>query len=103
MAYVSIQWAKQAAAAIKYVLKDRGERDVTSTSGCSQDTAINDFAAVRAEHNNRGGNQALHIIQSFAPDESIKHDPEMFNSIGQKLAEANFPGHQRQCRRFVLP
>lgn len=94
MAYVSIEWAKDAAAPLKYVLKSRGERDVTDTEGCSPATAIADFKAVRREHNNEGGNQALLVLQSFSPEDSVRHTPEALNSIGRKLAEANFEGHQ---------
>ncbi|MEW6055357.1 MAG: relaxase/mobilization nuclease domain-containing protein [Bdellovibrionota bacterium] len=94
MAYVSIEWSKNAAAELKYVLKERGDRDVTSTSGCRVENAIDDFESVRQEHRNNGGNQALHIVQSFSSSDSQKLAPDEYNAIGKKLAEENFPGHQ---------
>ncbi len=94
MAYVSIEWAKSADSDLKYVLKERGAQDVTDSSGCSIDTAATDFESVRQEHGKTGGNQALHVVQSFARGDSPRLSPEQFNAMGKKLAEENFPGHQ---------
>ena len=98
MAYVSIQWGKSAAQELKYVLKERGDQDVTDSSGCSIENAATDFESVRNEHGKNGGNQALHIVQSFSPKDSQKLSPEEFNSMGRALAEENFPGHQYVVR-----
>ncbi len=94
MAYVSIEWAKSAARELKYVLKERGAQDITDASGCGVETAQADFESVRQEYNKNGGNQALHIVQSFNHTDSQKLAPDQFNAIGKEFAEENFPGHQ---------
>lgn len=94
MAYVSIRWGKSASYHLNYALKDRAQGDVTSTHDCNVETAIEDFAAVRAEHNQDSDNQILHVMQSFSPNDSKKLTPVEFNDIGRSLALKLFEGHQ---------
>ncbi len=94
MAVVSIRWSKNAASQLRYIQKERGDQDVSQSSDCSLETAVQDFESVRKEHRNEGGNQALHIVQSFSEEDSRNSSPEQLNSMGRKLAEENFKGHQ---------
>lgn len=94
MAVVSIRWSKNAASQLKYVQKERGAQDVSQASDCNLETAAQDFESVRKEHRNEDGNQALHIVQSFSAADSQSSIPEQLNSIGRKLADENFKGHQ---------
>jgi Relaxase/Mobilisation nuclease domain len=94
MAYVSIRWGKNSAHHLNYVLKDRAENDVTYAHDCSVETAVADFGAVRAEHNQNDGNHVLHVMQSFSPLDSRRLEPDDFNAIGRRLALQTFPDHQ---------
>ena len=94
MAYVSIRWGKNAAHHVNYALKDRAPDDATCAHDCSIETATADFEAVHAEHNQEGGNQVLHVMQSFSPNDSRGKSSEEFNALGKSFALENFPGHQ---------
>lgn len=94
MAVVSIKWSKDASAHLKYVQRERGEDDVTSSRDCSVETAQDDFEGVRNEHRVNSGNQTLHIVQSFSPKDSQSSTPEQLHTIGIELAEGQFKGHQ---------
>ncbi len=94
MAVVSIKWSKDASAYLKYVQRERGEDDITSSSDCSVENAQSDFENVRKEHRNEKGNQTLHIVQSFSPEDSQNSTPEQLHAVGISLAEENFKGHQ---------
>lgn len=94
MAHVSIRWSKDSASHLKYVQKERGSRDVTYASDCNLETAAQDFENIRKEHRNESGNQTLHVVQAFSPEDSQRLSPEEINLIGRKLAEENFKGHQ---------
>lgn len=94
MAYVSIRWGRSSPYHLNYALKDRAPNDATFAHDCSPETAIADFAAVRAEHNQEGGNHVLHVMQSFSPTDSNLRSPEQLNALGQALALKVFPGHQ---------
>jgi hypothetical protein len=94
MAYVSIRWGKSASHHLNYALKERAPDDAVHAHDCSVENAAQDFEAVRAEHNKEGGNQVLHVVQSFSPNDSRKYDAEEFNRLGCSFVESNFPGHQ---------
>lgn len=98
MAYVSIRWGQSASYHLNYATKDRAPSDETYAHDCSAETAISDFESVRAEHNKEGGNQVLHVIQSFSASDSLKMDVSAFCEMGKSLARQNFPGHQYVLR-----
>jgi hypothetical protein len=41
-------------------------------------------------------NQAVHIIQSWSPEESAKYSPEFFHKIGKEVISKAFPNHIAQ-------
>lgn len=98
MAYVSIRWGQNASYHLNYATKDRAPSDETYVHDCSAETAISDFESVRAEHNKEGGNEVLHVIQSFSISDSFKMDVSAFCEMGKSLARENFPGHQYVLR-----
>lgn len=94
MAYVKVRFCKNAAKKLEYISEHRGERDVVDAVGCSAEMAEDNFRHTRELHHKNVTNEALHIVQSWSPEESALRTPEEFNSIGKKLAEEKFPGHQ---------
>lgn len=94
MAYVSIRWGQSAAHHLNYALKERAEQDVTNSYNCNSETAVSEYESVRAEYAKEGGNQVLHVMQSFSPHDSQKLEPKDFNNLGTSFVLENFPGHQ---------
>jgi len=94
MAYVKTRFSHDAKAKLRYVTKERAERDVSDSEGCSVETAADNFEAVRQLFNREGGNECLHIVQSWDAKESALKTPEEFNAIGKRLASELYPGHQ---------
>jgi len=96
MATVKVRFNKVAASTIRYVLEHGRPGDPVDGEHCIPDggTLAAQFKAVRDAYGFKGGNEAMHIIQSWSPDESAKFDPAMFNELGRELATRQFPGHQ---------
>jgi hypothetical protein len=94
MAYVKTRFSKSAAAKLKYIAKNRGDRDVVDAIGCNPETATENFENVRLLHNKNVTNECLHIVQSWSEEESALKTPEEFNAMGKRLAEGLYPGHQ---------
>ena len=96
MATVKVRFNKSAATTIRYVLDHGRPGDPVDGENCIADggTVAAQFKAVRDVHGFKDGNEAMHIIQSWSPEESAKFDPAVFNELGRELATRQFPGHQ---------
>ena len=96
MAIVKIKFNKDAASTLAYVFNERDSTDPVDSENCSpsKDAAIDEFASIRALHNFKEGNQAVHVVQSWGPDESKKLTKQQVNEMGMQLAERYFAGHQ---------
>lgn len=53
-----------------------------------------EFAQVQAQLNTRSGNGALHLVQSWKPQESQLLSPAQIHGMGVALAQRFAPGHQ---------
>jgi hypothetical protein len=96
MAYVKIAYRKNANSLIYYVYAEKGPDDPSHGENCPNDEegAKQMFQAVRDLHKANKGIQALHVIQSWSPQESKQLTPEKINEMGQALASRYFEGHQ---------
>ncbi|MGK5083114.1 relaxase/mobilization nuclease domain-containing protein [Bdellovibrionota bacterium FG-1] len=96
MAYVKVAYRKNADSLIKYVFKEKAPDDPAHGEDCppNEQGAKNAFEAVRDLHKVKEGIQALHVIQSWSPEESKKLTAEHMNKMGQELAGRYFEGHQ---------
>jgi hypothetical protein len=96
MAIVKIKWNKSASDTLGYVLGEREEGDPVGSLNCSpeKDAAINEFEAVRSLSATRTRNEAIHVIQSWSPEESRRLSRDTVNEMGMKLASDYFKGHQ---------
>ncbi len=96
MAIVTIRFNKNAESTLAYVFKGRESTDPVDSANCSptKDGSTTDFASVRDLHNIRNGNEAIHVVQSWGPDESKTISPRTVNEMGMELANRYFPGHQ---------
>ena len=96
MAYVKVSYCQNADSVIKYAFREKAPEDPAHGQDCPAEDqgAKNAFAAVRDLHNFSGGIQALHVTQSWSPEESKKLTAEQINKMGQELAGRYFEGHQ---------
>ena len=96
MAIVKIYFRQSAQRLLDYVRSHGNEDDPGTGLLCSTDAeAVNEqFKAIREGHHNETVNEAIHVFQSWSPEESQKRTPEEFNAMGVELASRYFPGHQ---------
>ncbi len=97
MAYVKVLFRKNVGNLLQYAFAHQKEGDAVSSNLCSPDekAASENFAAVREAFNaDPKEYQAVHVIQSWSPDESKKLTKEEVNEMGKKLAESYWEGHQ---------
>ena len=93
MAIVKIKFIKHARNAVNYVMKDRSADDLIYAEGCDPEHAAEQFKEIAKLSRGKGEVQALHIIQSWDPNESKLLKPEVFQEMGRKLVEGKFAGH----------
>ncbi len=93
MAIVKITFIKHAKNVVNYVMKDRSPNDLVDGEGCTPETAAEQFAEVAKLARGKGDIRAIHIVQSWNESESRLLKPEVFQSMGRKLVEGKFPGH----------
>mgnify|MGYP001595585352 CR=1 FL=1 len=94
MAIVKFKFKDNLEKSVKYVTRQRGDDGLVSSIDCSAENATDEFRSVKRFHNKEGGNQVLHLIQSWSPGESDKQSLEEFHDLGRQFAEKAFPGHQ---------
>jgi len=96
MAIVKIKWNKSASDTLGYVLGEREAGDPVDSRDCSpeKEAAVNEFEAVRSLATTQTRNEAIHVIQSWSPDESKRLSRDDVNAMGMKLAGDYFKGHQ---------
>lgn len=97
MAYVKVKLIKHSEELINYSYRKLEPGDPVDTEGCPPlaSGTLAEFRAVRAQHNfKEGNNEVFHIVQSWDENESKKITPQTVNSIGRKLVEDYFKGHQ---------
>lgn len=96
MAYVKVKYHPAASQLIKYVFSEKKPDDPAHGENCpaEEEGAKGVFQAIREHFNAKDGIQAIHVIQSWGPDESKKLTAEHINKMGQDLASRYFEGHQ---------
>lgn len=94
MAILTFEFGRNMKHTIKYVTKDRSPDDEFDSSGCSRETAFEEFQAVRELHKKTRANPTLLLTQSWSTEESESRSPKEFLQMGKELAEKLFPGHQ---------
>lgn len=98
MAVVEYERSDDLADSLDYVQKERGENSMISAKGCSVETALEDFRNVKRQWNKTGDTQTLNLVQSWHPKESKIKTVEEFHSMGRRLADEAYPGHQYVIR-----
>ncbi len=83
MAYVKVAYRKNADKLIQYCFNEKKPDDLVHASECpdDEDGAKRAFEAVRNVHRVASGYQAVHVIQSWSPEESRKATPAQFNKM----------------------
>ena len=96
MAIVKIFFRKDGAGLLEYVTQQMKPGDPKDAEKCTLDPgeAAAQMEDVRRIHNFRGTNEAIHVIQSWSPEESKQLTSEKVNEMGRKLADGYFSGHQ---------
>ena len=96
MAYVKVRYRESASKLIQYCFDEKKPEDPVQAQECPDDEegAKRAFEAVRNVHRVTSGYQAVHVIQSWSPDESKKLTPAMVNKMGEAMASRYFEGHQ---------
>ena len=96
MAYVKVMYRKNADKLIQYCFNEKKPDDPVQAQECPDDEqgAKRAFEAVRNVHRVTSGYQAVHVIQSWSPEESKKITPAQVNKMGEAMASRYFEGHQ---------
>jgi hypothetical protein len=96
MAYVKVMFRKNAEKLINYCFKEKAPEDPVHGQDCpaTDEGAKSAFEMVRQQFKAEKGIQAVHVIQSWSPEESKKLTREHVNKMGQELASRYFEGHQ---------
>lgn len=97
MAYVKVKLVKHAEELIRYSYRKVVPGDPIETSNCppNAEGTLAEFEAVRTQHNfKKGNNTVCHIVQSWDEHESQKLSPKDVNTMGRRLVEDYFKGHQ---------
>ena len=78
---------------LNYVMrKEATDRTLVDGIRCLPETSIHEFAYVKNQFHKTDGRQYYHIVQSFAPEDTLT--PETAHEIGMRFAEDCFPGFQ---------
>ncbi len=96
MAYVKVMFRTNANKLIQYAFKEKAPEDpVHSSEGIPTEEATKQaFEMIRKQHKAEKGIQAVHVIQSWSPEESKRLSRDQVNKMGQELAARYFEGHQ---------
>ncbi len=96
MAYVKIMFRKDADKLIQYAFKEKAPDDPAhSSEGVPTEEGTKQaFEGIRQQYNVEKGIQAVHVVQSWSPEESKKLSRDHINKMGQELAARYFEGHQ---------
>lgn len=93
MATVKVYFVQDASKVQKYLKSKEREEHPQSEYMVSLDSLKADF--VREQKKGRSsGNELIHIMQNFSPEESRKLTPEQVHAMGVALVERFAPGHQ---------
>ena len=93
MSNIKIKFRKNAKALENYIFEHRELDDPVSFNNCTENFVSEMFLATQKFHGKEDVNQAIHIIQSWGPEESQSVDPLRLNKLGHQLVSRYFPGH----------
>ena len=93
MATVKILFSANASNVENYLKNKKDVEGPTTERDCKLERLTLDFSATQAIHDSKG-NSAIHIIQSWSPQESKTLTREQIHEMGQKLVDRFAPGHQ---------
>ncbi len=100
MAYVKIKFIKNVHQLENYLKKNLDKNVIESSYAICNDGSedknpiAQEFLEIQRIFKNETVNKAIHVIQSFSPEDSKKFNPEKLHEIGRELIEKNFKGHQ---------
>lgn len=96
MAYEKIGYNKDTAKTLRYVHlhKDQKNPHHAELTSLDPEKAALEMNQTRELFETKGGNECLHIIQSFHPQQSKNMNVELAVEIGVKTAKTLYPGHQ---------
>lgn len=97
MAYVKVLFRKNVNELINYAFSHQREDSAVSSDLCATDpaSAKENFALTRETYEvDSKDYQAVHVIQSWSPEESKRLTKEQVNEMGRRLIEKYWKGHQ---------
>ena len=93
MATVKILFVQDATRVEKYLRSNEREENPQTEQGVKLCALRDEFVAMQEKQRSRG-NELIHLIQSFSPEESKRLTPEQVHAMGVKLVNRFAPGHQ---------
>jgi hypothetical protein len=94
MATVKILYDSEAGHLENYLKRNQEEhQSLTTEHSCQLDGVSREFSEVQDDSNSKG-NQSIHLIQSWSPEESKRLSKERVHEMGVALASRFAPGHQ---------
>ena len=91
MAILKQRWDESASYRENYI---KSKEYYGSTIGCDIENVSEDFLLVQKTFNKTNGNETIHIVQSWGPEESKRLTREEVNQMGRELIEKAYQGHQ---------
>lgn len=93
MATVKILFVQDATRVEKYLRSHERDANPQTEQGVNLKSLRDEFVAMQEKRRSRG-NELIHIIQSFSPDESKRLTPEQVHAMGVELVSRFAPEHQ---------
>lgn len=93
MAAVKILFVQDARRIEKYLRSHECEANPLTEQGVELKSLAKEFVA-KQQKMRSPGNELIHIIQSFSPEDSQRLTPEQVNALGVELVSRFAPGHQ---------
>ncbi|MGK5086519.1 relaxase/mobilization nuclease domain-containing protein [Bdellovibrionota bacterium FG-2] len=93
MATVKILFVQDATRVEKYLRSNEREANPQTEQGVHLKSMRKDYVATQ-EKMRSAGNEIIHIIQSFSPEESKRLTPEQVHGMGEELISRFAPQHQ---------
>ena len=93
MATVKIKFRKSVGGLFDYVVRGMDRDDPIDFESCTKESLPENFKASQRLATRKSPNEAIHIIQSWGPEESKLVEPWRLNKMGRQMCERLFPGH----------
>jgi hypothetical protein len=93
MATVKILYDSEASHLEEYLKRHQDKDMLTTEHSCELNGAAREFSGVQRDHGSKGNN-SIHLIQSWSPEESKRLTKQQVHEMGLTLASRFAPGHQ---------